>query len=386
MIEERDFISLGLSRELAEKLQIMAITAPTEVQERTIPAVLSGRNLVVQSPTGSGKTLAYLLPLVQKLDLETKHLEILVLAPSRELATQVLQVVRTLAGERFKAVSLIGGASSERQVDALKEKPKIAVGTPGRVLELLKMRKINGQAIRTIVIDEADKMFSGGFMNDVRAIFKATLKSRQLLFYSATIPQALREEIPGLEGETEFVLIGEKSRVPATIRHFYILCDPVKRTQVLEKLFNFYQPKRAMVFIQRNEGVGPLAGRLQETGFAAAALHADLSQQYRRDVLQKFRRGHAAVLVTTDLLARGIDVEEIDFVFNYDLPADEEFYLHRVGRTGRAGREGAAVTFLEEKQKFIIGKYTRYLKVEFTQIGLDKEDRVFLVEYKKSNG
>lgn len=381
----KDFVSLGLSRELAEKLQSMAITEPTEVQARTIPAVLDGQNLVVQSPTGSGKTLAYLLPLAHKLNTETKDLEILVLTPSRELAAQVLKVIRSLAGERFKAASLIGGASVERQLEALKEKPKIAVGTPGRVLELLKMRKINGQAIRTIVVDEADKMFSGGFMNDVRAIFKATLKSRQLLFYSATIPQELREEIPGFEGAAEFVQVGEKSRVPETISHLYILCDPVRRNQVLEKLLNFYQPDRAMVFIQRNEGVGPLAGRLQEAGINAAALHADLSQQHRRDVLQKFRRGEAGVLVTTDLLARGIDVEEVDFVFNYDLPADEEFYLHRVGRTGRAGRTGTAVTFLEEKQKFIIGKYTRYLKVEFTQIGLDQEGRAFRVEYKKGH-
>ncbi|PKM88734.1 MAG: ATP-dependent helicase [Firmicutes bacterium HGW-Firmicutes-12] len=383
-MEPSDFISLGISRELQEQLLTMEITVPTDVQIETIPAVLAGSNLVVQSPTGSGKTLAYLLPLLNKMDIESKDMEFLVLTPSRELAAQVVKVVRAISAERFKTVSFIGGASQIRQLDILKEKPKLAVGTPGRVLELLKKRKINAQAIRAIVIDEADKMFSAGFMNDVRAILKATLKSRQVLFYSATIPRELREDAPEIMGNAEFILIGEKSRIPETIEHHYILCDKTKRNQLLEKLLRFYKPHKSIVFIQRNEGVGPLAGRLQEQGFSAAGLHSDLSQQHRRDVLQKFREGATSILITTDLLARGIDIEDVDFIFNYDLPLDEEFYLHRVGRTGRAGKPGTAVTLLEEKQKFVIGKFSRYLKIEFNQIGLDKQDQVFIVEYNKA--
>lgn len=378
-----DFISLGISQEQQDTLNKINITVPTEVQIETIPAVLAGRNLIVQSPTGSGKTLAYLLPLIAKMDLQNKDLEVLILAPSRELAVQVVNVIRQLAGDKFKTASFIGGASQIRQLEVLKDKPKLAVGTPGRVLELLKKRKINAQAVRTIVIDEADKMFSAGFMNDVRGILKATLKSRQVLFFSATIPGELKENASDILGKWDYVQIGENSRVPGTIKHLYIMCDRVKRNQVLEKLLRFYKPQKAIVFIQRNEGVGPLAGRLQELGFSAVALHSDLSQLHRKEVLQKFRSAAASILVTTDLLARGIDIEDVDYIFNYDLPTDEEFYLHRVGRTGRAGRTGTGVTLIEEQQKFVIAKYARYLKIEFTQIGLDQDDQVFTVQYNK---
>lgn len=377
-----DFISLGIGQEQQDTLNKMNIIIPTEVQIAAIPAISTGKNLIVQSPTGSGKTLAYLLPLIAKIDLQNKDLEVLILAPSRELAVQVVNVIRQLAGDKFKTASFIGGASQIRQLEVLKDKPKLAVGTPGRVLELLKKRKINAQAVRTIVIDEADKMFSAGFMNDVRGILKATLKSRQVLFFSATIPGELKENVAEILEESDYIVIGEKSRVPSTIKHLYIMCDKIKRNQILEKLLRFYKPKKAIVFIQRNEGVGPLAGRLQELGFSAVALHSDLSQLHRKDVLQKFRLG-TSILVTTDLLARGIDIEDVDYIFNYDLPADEEFYLHRVGRTGRAGRSGTGVTLIEEQQKFVIAKYARYLKIEFAQIGLDQDDQVFTVQYNK---
>lgn len=377
-----DFISLGIGQEQQDTLNKMNIIIPTEVQIAAIPAISTGKNLIVQSPTGSGKTLAYLLPLIAKIDLRNKDLEVLILAPSRELAVQVVNVIRQLAGDKFKTASFIGGASQIRQLEVLKDKPKLAVGTPGRVLELLKKRKINAQAVRTIVIDEADKMFSAGFMNDVRGILKATLKSRQVLFFSATIPGELKENVAEILEESDYIVIGEKSRVPSTIKHLYIMCDKIKRNQILEKLLRFYKPKKAIVFIQRNEGVGPLAGRLQELGFSAVALHSDLSQLHRKDVLQKFRLG-TSILVTTDLLARGIDIEDVDYIFNYDLPADEEFYLHRVGRTGRAGRSGTGVTLIEEQQKFVIAKYARYLKIEFAQIGLDQDDQVFTVQYNK---
>jgi superfamily II DNA/RNA helicase len=377
-----DFISLGIDQEQQDTLNKMNIIIPTEVQIAAIPAISTGKNLIVQSPTGSGKTLAYLLPLIAKMDLQNKDLEVLILAPSRELAVQVVNVIRQLAGDKFKTASFIGGASQIRQLEVLKDKPKLAVGTPGRVLELLKKRKINAQAVRAIVIDEADKMFSAGFMNDVRGILKATLKSRQVLFFSATIPGELKENVAEILEESDYIVIGEKSRVPSTIKHLYIMCDKIKRNQILEKLLRFYKPKKAIVFIQRNEGVGPLAGRLQELGFSAVALHSDLSQLHRKEVLQKFRLG-ASILVTTDLLARGIDIEDVDYIFNYDLPADEEFYLHRVGRTGRAGRSGTGVTLIEEQQKFVIAKYARYLKIEFAQIGLDQDDKVFAVKYNK---
>ena len=381
MTGTKGFAGLGVSPAVQLKLEKKKITIPTQVQRVTIPAVLDGKNLVVQSPTGTGKTLAYLAPLLTRVDKDSKDLEVLILVPSRELAVQVVKAARELA-EDIKIAPVIGGTNRARLVETLRDKPKMVVGTPGRVLELLKERRINGQAIKTLVVDEADKMLSPRFIEEVKAVFKATLKSRQVLMFSATIPRGIETEIPAMTDKPDFIVIGEDGRVPAAISHLYIMCSPVQRTQVLVKLLKFYQPHKTLIFIERNEGVGPLAGSLQELGFMASALHGDLPQPFRKEVLQKFREGKSRIIVTTDLMARGMDFADVDYIFNYDLPQDEEFYLHRAGRTGRAGKKGTVISLVEEGRKFIIGKYSRYLRVRFGQIGLDQEEQVFAVKYK----
>lgn len=383
MKQTSGFIELGISETLQEKLKDMGITVPTPVQEKTIPLVMSGENLAVQSPTGTGKTLAYLAPLLLKIEPDNKNLEIIILVPSRELAVQVLNLIRNLSGAG--AVGLIGGASPERQLEALKNKPRIAVGTPGRVLELLKKRKINGQAVRAIVVDEVDKMLSAGFMGDVQAILKGTLRSRQVLFFSALISPEIQEAVSALAGEMKFIDLSQESMVPPTIRHQYIMGDPRNRGQMLCRLLHAYRPTKTIVFVQRNEGVGPLTGRLQEEGFAAGGLHSDLPQIFRKEILEKFRQGKLKILVTTDLLARGMDIADIDMIINYDLPIDSRHYLHRSGRTGRAGRAGLAVSLVPEEKKAVIHRYAGKLHISFEQIGLDG-DRVFPVIYRKKKG
>lgn len=376
------FLSLGVSAGISAKLTEMEITVPTDVQKETIPAVLEGKNIVVQSPTGTGKTLAYLAPLLTRLETGSRELEVIILVPSRELALQVLKVVKDIAGN-ISSVSLIGGANALRQIEALKkEKPQIAVGTPGRVLDLLRKRKINGQAVKTIVVDEADKMFSRGFMADVQGILKATLKTRQTAFFSATIPGELLEGMPGIHGKPVYLNLSEEGKTPPAIKHLYFTCNRLHKTQYLVELLSIYQPRRAMVFIQTNEGVGPLAGRLQELGISALALHSDLSQPLRKEILTKFRQGKGDVLITTDLLARGMDISDVDYIFNYDLPQDEKFYLHRAGRTGRAGREGTVITLVPEEQKSLIPRMGRALRVNFVLMGI-AEGRVFPLTFGK---
>ncbi len=374
-LNSADFISLGLNAGLTGKLKNLGILTPTRVQQEVIPAALEGRSLIVQSPTGTGKTLAYLIPLLMKADPAAKDLEGLVLVPSRELAMQVIRVLKELGGP-LKVAALIGGASPARQLAALKEKPKFAVGTPGRVLELLRGHKINGQAVRTLVVDEADKMFTQGFLEDIKAILKGTLKTRQVILCSATMPGQVLETISAYAQDPLLIDVKEAAATPETITHYYVMSDKMKRTQNLVRLIRFYHPEKAIVFIQRNEGVGSLTGRLQELGLSAAGLHSDLSQALRRDVLEKFRTGKVKLLVTTDLLARGMDIAGVDTIFNYDLPADEKHYLHRVGRTGRAGKPGAAVTLVSEDRKFVLSKYEKSLGISFTQLGIDK-DKVF---------
>lgn len=381
MNQPSTFLNLGIADTIGQKLREMSIVTPTRVQDEAIPAILQGLNLLVQSPTGTGKTFTYLAPILSRLEIQSKELQVIVLVPSRELAVQVVHAAKSLAGE-IRVATLIGGANPTRQLEALREKPQLAIGTPGRVLELLQKRKINGQVITTIVIDEADKMFTTGFMDDVRSILKATLKSRQVLFFSATIPHQLREMATQLMEDPQFLNMGEEGRVPETITHVYFMSGKEQKTQTLVRLIQRYRPVKAIVFIQRNEGVGPLAGRLQEAGVDAVALHSDLPQQLRREVLERYRN-KAQVLVTTDLLARGMDIEGVDYIFNFDLPMDEKFYLHRVGRTGRAGRPGTAVTLVSEEQKHVIPKLARILGIKFTQMGIG-EDGIFPVVYQRT--
>lgn len=381
MTKGSEFISLGISPHLVNELSEMGISVPTEVQKDVIPAVLKNKNLIVQSPTGTGKTLAYLLPLLEKINLETKELEVLVLVPSRELSFQVTRVIKALAGE-LQVASLIGGVNVDRQLEALKEKPKIIVGTPGRVLELFNKRKINGQVIKTIVVDEIDKMLSSGFMGDVLAVFQKTLKSRQVLFFSATIPQEILNKAPEMMEQPQIISINSAGSTPATIKHLYFMCDKARKIITLQRLLKILQPQRVMVFITRNEGVMSLAGQLKEKGYNVEGLHSDLSQIRRKNMINAFREGKVSLLVTTDLLARGLDVEGIDYIFNFDLPVDAKHYLHRAGRTGRAGKTGTAITLASETQRFILHRIARELAITIEEMGLDGE-RVFPVKYRR---
>ncbi|MGB3974430.1 MAG: DEAD/DEAH box helicase [Peptococcia bacterium] len=372
MKQKTTFQDLGILPEITEVLRAQKIVTPTKVQQEAIPAIIKGENLLVQSPTGTGKTLAYLTPILSQLDIESKALQVLVLVPSRELAVQVAKLARTFS-EELRVATLIGGANLNRQLEALKAKPQIAVGTPGRVFELLQKRKINGQLIKTIIVDEADKMFSIGFMDDVRGILKATLKSRQVLFFSATLPGQLQEQATQLIDNPRFLKVGEEGRVPKTISHVFFMSSKEQKNITLTRLLRRYQPVRAIVFVQRNEGVSSLARRLQDSGIDAVGLHSALPQQARKKVLEDYRQGKVRVLITTDLLARGMDFAKVDYIFNYDLPLDEKHYLHRAGRTGRAGEEGTAVTLVTEEQKGIIPKLARTLGIKFTQMGISEK-------------
>lgn len=379
---EKDFQKLGLASELVENLTTLGLKTPTAVQAEAIPLILAGKNLLVQSPTGSGKTLAYLLPLLTGLNDTTKDLEILVLVPSRELAFQVTRVIQSLA-EKLGVAVLTGGANVERQVQSLKDKPKVAVGTPGRVLELFGKKKINGQTIKTIVIDETDKMFSAGFMDDVLQIMKKTLRSRQVLFFSATMSRHVVSQVAELiTPAPEFILIDSAGSVPPQIKHQYFRAEKTRKLAVLDRLLRIYQPQKAMVFMERNEGVAFMTQYLRDKGYEAGGLHSDLGEQKRKNLLSAFREGRISLLVTTDLLARGMDVADIDYIFNYDLPRDTKQYLHRVGRTGRAGKEGTAVTLVSEQQKFNFYKIGRDLKITLEEMGVD-EKRIFPVRYRK---
>lgn len=378
-----DFPSLGINQSLHKKLQLMDIEVPTPVQKKTIPLVLEDKNLLVQSPTGTGKTIAYIAPLLMKINKTSNDLEVIILVPSRELAMQTVRVGKELAEEGTGFAVLIGGANPKRQLEYLRNKPKIVVGTPGRILELLRKRKINGQTIKTIVVDEVDKMLSQGFFDDVKGILKSTLKTRQTLFYSATTPKEILRGLPELMESPVVVQMRDDAGVPTTIEHQYLTVGKKNKFITLGKLLKIYNSKKVMVFMQKNEGTEPLANLLTEKGIVVGALHSDLPQNLRKNIMENFRKGKIKVLVTTDLLARGIDIPGVDYIINYDLPMDEKHYLHRAGRTGRAGKKGTAITLVYDEQRFIMRKYARMLNIRFNHMAL-KDDTVIPVQYQRN--
>lgn len=380
-LEKESFKSLQLPEFLLDKLTEQKITQPTAVQEQSIPLILQGKDLIGRSPTGTGKTLAYLLPLLAKIDTNKKNLQALILAPTRELAMQVYRVLNQLTPENLLTVPLIGGANIERQIDSLKKKPQIGVGTPGRIVELIKKKKIIGQTIGTIVVDEGDKMLSLGYDKDLQEIIKTTSKDRQVLFFSATMPAQIVSLAWELMQEPATINIEEQ--VPKNIKHVYFMAEEKLKSERLRKLVSIYKPKKAIVFINHNEGVGPLVKRFEELGMKTLGLHSGLSQLARKNILEDFRQGKSLLLITTDIFARGMDISGVDFVFNFDLPENPQYYLHRVGRTGRAGQPGTAVTFVTEKQKLVLKKYERMLKIQIQQWGVSDSKVIPVTEPKK---
>lgn len=371
------FENLGIPSALAEKLKKDNILTPTEVQAQAIPLILQGKDVIGQSPTGTGKTLAYLLPLLTRVSPENKNAQVLILAPTRELAVQVNKLANELGNDLgILAVPVLGGVNIQRQVDSLKKKPHILVGTPGRVLELLRMRKINAQTIKSVVVDEVDKMWQMGFKEDAQAVIKATLRERQVIMVSATVSPELVASAIGMLNEPEMVNISQDKKTAGTIKHIYFMAQEKNKAEMLKKLIDIYNPRKAIVFINSNKGVIPFARRFRDFGMSAEGLHSELNPQERKTVLEKFRSGKARFLVTTDLFARGMDIKDVEIVFNLDIPINTEYYIHRVGRTGRAGKSGLAVNFVTPDQKFIMPKYEKQLDITIEEWAVSG-DKVF---------
>jgi len=368
VVKQLSFESLGIPGFLTEKLKNHNILVPTEVQVEAIPLILQGKDIIGQSPTGTGKTLAYLLPLLAGISPENKGIQGLILAPTRELAMQITKAANELGSDLgILTVPVLGGMNIQRQVDSLKKKPRLVAGTPGRVLELIRMRKINAQGVGTIVVDEADKMWQTGFTEDVQAIIKSTLRDRQVIMVSATVaPEMVAAALPVLN-RPEMVNISRDTQIAGTIRHLYFMTPEKNKAETLQKLIGGYDPRKAIVFINSNKGVLPFVRRFREFGYTAEGLHSELNPQERKAVLEKFRSGKARLLVTTDLFARGMDIKDVEIVFNFDLPFNSEYYIHRTGRTGRAGKSGLAVSFATPEQKFIMDKYEKQLNISIEE-------------------
>jgi ATP-dependent RNA helicase DeaD len=345
------FNELGLAPELLKSIEGMGFEETTPIQEQTIPLALEGKDVIGQAQTGTGKTAAFGLPMLQKIDTSKHVVQGLIVAPTRELAIQTQEeIFRLSKDKRVKVTCVYGGADIRRQIKQIQGGAQIVVGTPGRLLDLIRRKSLRLAQVETLVLDEADEMLNMGFIDDIESIIKETPKTRQTLLFSATMPDAIKRIGVRFMNDPETVRIKTKTLSAPTIDQFYTKARDNEKFDVLTRLLDVQNPKSALIFGRTKKRVDELSKGLEMRGYQAEGIHGDLSQSKRMSVLKDFKNGKMDILVATDVAARGLDVTGLTHVFNYDIPQDPESYVHRIGRTGRAGEEGTAVTFVTPQE------------------------------------
>lgn len=358
------FSELGLPEALLEAVASLGFERPSPIQALSIPAALSGRDLVGLSATGSGKTAAFTLPMLSMIDVENHRPQALVVCPTRELAVQVCQEVHRL-GSKLKglhATPVYGGAPMDRQLRALRDGAQVVVGTPGRLLDHLRRGSFDPSHVRLCVLDEADRMLDMGFKEEMDLLLEALPEKRQSFFFSATMGAGVSRLIKNFANEPEVVEIKQKALTVSTVEQSYFECRQRSKVEVLSRILDMNSPRLGIIFCNTKRSVDECTEDLINRGYAANRLHGDMTQTMRERVLKRFRNGAVELLVATDVAARGLDIDEIDIVFNYDLPADPEDYVHRIGRTGRAGRAGRAVSFVFGRDIYRLQSIERYTR------------------------
>jgi ATP-dependent RNA helicase DeaD len=346
------FAELGLSEDLIKSVDAAGFEEPTPVQREAIPLLLAGRDVIAQAQTGTGKTAAFALPIIQRLSSESRDPKALVLAPTRELAIQVAQAMHQFGKLRGTTVlAVYGGQPIDRQLRALRHPVDIVVGTPGRVMDHLRRETLRLSSVTTVILDEADEMLDMGFVEDIEWILERVPEDHQTALFSATIPNRVAQLAKHyLRNPARIIIESESMTVPQTEQAYYEVL-PRAKLEALGRVLDLEVPSSAIIFCRTKREVDELTEQLQARGYPAEALHGDLSQAQRDRVMARFRAGQDEILVATDVASRGLDVENISHVFNYDIPGDPESYVHRIGRTGRAGKPGIAITLTTPRER-----------------------------------
>ncbi len=365
------FTALGIKDQWTERLIKFNIDSPSPIQEIAIPQLLLGKSAIIHSQTGTGKTLAYLLPILQSIDTSSNQLQSMILAPTAELVMQILKVANDLTeGLGIRVQGIIGGVSLQRQLEKLKQHPHLIIGTPGRILESIKLKKIKMSNIRSIAVDEVDQSIILGTGGEVENIIKTAPGRRQIIFCSATISveilTLLNKFNPNYE-MLEVQLQNKRVDIPSTIEHAVMIYDQRDHIDILRRLLRTLQPKSAILFVNHTNSVAEIISKLQFHGLQIEAVYGDQPKEERASVMRRFRDGKLQYLLSTDLASRGIDAPLVTHVFHLDPPLDAEKYLHRVGRTGRMGRTGISILLLEPRKKFIVSKFAKQLDLHFSE-------------------
>lgn len=359
------FTDLSLPADLISSLLKQRITDPTPIQNAAMPVLMAGKDACLHAATGTGKTLAYLLPLFTRIDPAQAVTQVVVVAPTHELAIQIHRQSCDLArnaGRAIRTVLLIGGTPTDRQIEKLKAKPHVVVGSPGRIVELIERGKLKMAHVRGIVVDEADRLLGDEGLSWVQKIFGAAPPARQLIFASATIDAHTRQVLTGLSPDSRMLAAGAAA-VNEDIEHLYMVCEERDKPDMLRRLLHAFELPRSIVFVHRNDVAEVVATKLAHHKLAVADLNAELGKLERKETMDGIRSGVIRIMIASDLAARGLDIVGVTHVFNLDVPTMSKAYLHRVGRTGRAGSRGTATSLVTEIESRLIRRYEEELGI-----------------------
>ncbi|HAF60722.1 MAG TPA: RNA helicase [Anaerolineaceae bacterium] len=364
----KEFAQLELNEQLMQAVSAMGYEEPTPIQEQVIPLMMAGEDVFAQSQTGSGKTAAFALPILNTISPNQGYIQCLVLTPTRELAMQGASAFHDFGkGGNFSVLPVYGGQAYARQITRLQKGVDVVVGTPGRLIDLMKKEVLDLSHVQVVVVDEADEMLSMGFIDDIKAILDATPNSRQTALFSATLPEAIRQLGSRYMRKPHSIQIEDKHMTVDTIEQRYYVVDRKQKFSALTHLFEMENIERALVFASTKISTEQLSSTLSARGYQAEVINGNLDQDARIRVLNRFKQNQIQVLVATDVAARGLDIEDVSHVFNYDLPREAEGYVHRIGRTGRAGKTGIAITLVTPKELWFLKRIEKFTKQEMTK-------------------
>jgi len=373
-----DFESLGIASPVLKAVQQLGYEQPSPIQEQSIPILLAGENLLGVAQTGTGKTAAFALPLLSRIDSKQKTPQILVLTPTRELAIQVAEACQSYARHMkgFHVLPIYGGTDMRGQLRGLQRGAQVIVGTPGRILDHIRRRSLNLNELNGLVLDEADEMLRMGFIDDVETILAETPDTCQRALFSATMPPPIRRVVKKYLGDAREVSIAAKTKTVERISQRYLMVKGHQKMEALTRILEVEEFDGMIIFVRTKSATAEVAEKLEARGFSAAALNGDLSQSLRERTVNRLKKGQIDIVVATDVAARGLDVERISHVINYDIPYDNEAYVHRIGRTGRAGREGQAILFVAPKERRLLRSIEQSTRQAIAEMELPTGEQV----------
>jgi ATP-dependent RNA helicase DeaD len=375
---KKNFADFNLSHEMNKAITEMGFEEATPIQSLAIGPILAGTDIIGQAQTGTGKTAAFGIPIIERIEHAHKKVQALILCPTRELAVQIAEELKLLSKYKkdIRILPVYGGQPIERQIAALQRGVQVVVGTPGRVRDHMERKTLKLDLVRTAVLDEADEMLDMGFVDEMKFILGAIQATHQTLLFSATMPKAIMSLSKAFQNKPELIRVVHEDLTVPGVEQTYFEVKEFQKTEILARLIDIYDLKRALVFCNTKIRVDELVERLQARGYAASGLHGDMKQTFRDRVMNQFRSGRLEILVATDVAARGLDINDIEVVVNYDVPRDEEYYVHRIGRTARAGKSGRAFSFVAGREMAKLAEIQKFAKTRIRRQRIPSVDDV----------